>query len=111
MTTYEEKQKEIMDSVSNKETKTVLKFGAEWCPPCQQVKPIIQQLSEDENNIDILDIDVDKFPELAWYFHIMNIPTLAVLKDSFDFSNKDFAQVLNIAGMTPEQMKEEILSR
>ena len=66
---YEE---EILDS-----TKPVLiDFYADWCGPCQMLKPVIEQISEEAEHTKIVKINIDEEPQLAGMFQVMSIPTL-----------------------------------
>jgi thioredoxin 1 len=55
-------------------------FWAVWCPPCKELKPIIEALaSEYEGKIEIKSINVDENKELAQKFEVKAIPTLVFL--------------------------------
>jgi thioredoxin 1 len=59
-------------------------FWAEWCGPCKQVLPIIEELAEDTElatKIKIGKINVDEQMELARKYRVMTIPTLAIFKN------------------------------
>ena len=56
-------------------------FNATWCGPCQQLKPILAELSSQREDIKIISIDVDEYPELSKEYGIMSIPNLKLLKD------------------------------
>ena len=69
---YEE---EILDS-----TKPVLiDFYADWCGPCQMLKPVIEQISEEAEHTKIVKINIDEEPQLAGMFQVMSIPTLVYM--------------------------------
>ena len=49
-----------------KQNDTVLvDFFATWCGPCRMLMPLLEKVSERLENLLIIKIDVDKFPELA----------------------------------------------
>ncbi|PIT97531.1 thioredoxin [Candidatus Berkelbacteria bacterium CG10_big_fil_rev_8_21_14_0_10_41_12] len=57
-------------------------FYANWCGPCQQIAPILEELSDEmKNKIKIVKIDVEKNPVLANKFQVMAIPTMFIFKD------------------------------
>ena len=57
-------------------------FWAEWCGPCQQMLPILDQFSASmEGKMTVGKVNVDENPELAGQFRVMSIPTIIVLKD------------------------------
>jgi thioredoxin 1 len=64
-------------------TKPVLvDYWAEWCGPCRQVAPVLEQIaSEYGEKLDIVKLNVDDNPQVVRSYGIMNIPTLALFKD------------------------------
>jgi thioredoxin 1 len=57
-------------------------FSAEWCGPCKQLKPILEQLkSKVGESAKIIKIDVDKNKALSEQFQIRSVPTLILFKD------------------------------
>ena len=49
-------------------------YSASWCGPCKRLKPIIKELQEEGQPIDIVDIDKDQFEAQAK--GITSVPTL-----------------------------------
>ena len=72
-------------------SKILVDFYAEWCGPCKMLGPILEQVNE----IDVLKINVDEFPDLAAKFGVMSIPTLILfvegkeIKKEIRFKNLD----------------------
>ncbi len=63
-------------------TKPVLvDFWAEWCGPCRQVSPILDEISaEYGDKIEIVKVNVDTEPQLAQQYGIVSIPALQVFQ-------------------------------
>ena len=62
-------------------TPLILDFTAVWCPPCQMIKPIFEQMAKDfEGKAIFLKIDVDEMGELSEQFGISCMPTFKILK-------------------------------
>lgn len=60
----------------------IVDYWAEWCGPCRMVAPVLEEIaSEHGDKLDIVKLDVDKNPETARRYQILNIPTLGVFKD------------------------------
>lgn len=60
----------------------VIDFSAVWCGPCKMVAPVVEALSEKyAGKIEFFNADVDENMELASKYGIMNIPSLALLKN------------------------------
>jgi thioredoxin 1 len=57
----------------------VVDYWAEWCGPCRQVAPVLEQIaSEHAEKIDVVKLNVDENPVTSQKYGIMNIPTLSV---------------------------------
>lgn len=53
-------------------------FYAEWCSPCKQLEPIIEEISKEYN---VIKVDVDKYKKITLDYRIMSIPTLIIFKN------------------------------
>jgi len=58
----------------------LLDFHAEWCGPCQRVRPAVQQLIR--QGYPIKRIDIDRDPKLASHYHVQGVPTFIVVDAS-----------------------------
>ena len=75
--------KENFDAeVLNSKKPVLLDFYADWCGPCQMMKPrlldVAERIGEDAK---VIQIDVDKEKELAARFRIQSVPTLIIFKN------------------------------
>ena len=65
------------------QTKLVLvDFWAEWCGPCKQIAPTLEELAEKySENLSVCKIDVDSNRELALQYNVRSIPSLMIFKN------------------------------
>ena len=57
-------------------------FGAQQCPPCRMMEPVVEELSQDfDGKVTIAQVDVDQSQDLANLFGIRSIPTMVIFKD------------------------------
>lgn len=67
--------------VTNSDIPVLVDFFAEWCGPCKQLAPIVEELAtEYEGKVKIGKVDVDSSNATAAKFQVMSIPTLVFMK-------------------------------
>lgn len=54
---------------------TIVDFTAQWCGPCQMIKPFFEKYSDEYTNIQFLKVDVDELSELTDKIGINAMPT------------------------------------
>ena len=81
---------ETFDSeVKNSDVPVVVDFWAEWCGPCKQIGPALEELSvEMAGKIKIAKVDVDTNPNSAASMGVRGIPALFIFKDGEVISNR-----------------------
>lgn len=79
--------------INNDPRVVMVDFFATWCTPCQMLTPLLLQLEKDFlNKVNIIRIDIDRYPRIADAFSITAVPTLLF------FFNKIFWKELTIVG-------------
>lgn len=71
-----------------KSGKVLLDFYADWCGPCQQLSPILENISKKRDDFKIIKIDVDNFQDIAGKYGVMSMPTLILLQDGNNIDQK-----------------------
>ena len=56
-------------------------FNADWCGPCRMLKPVLDDMAKERQDVKIVSINVDDEGELAQKFEIFSIPCVIAFKD------------------------------
>ena len=60
----------------------IVDFWAEWCGPCKQIAPILEEISkEKKDTLSVYKINIDENPETPQKYGVRGIPTIMIFKD------------------------------
>lgn len=67
--------------------KCIVDFFATWCPPCKMLAPVLEELSNEVDNINFYKINVDENLNVSEKYGISHVPTL-ILFDKGETANR-----------------------
>lgn len=70
------------DDVLSSDTPVVVDFWAEWCGPCKQIGPALEEISDELNGkVKITKMNIDENPDVPMQYGVRAIPTLMIFKN------------------------------
>ena len=89
-------EKEVLKS----DKKVLVDFNADWCGPCRMLKPVIDELGENEK-YKVASINIDDEEDLARDYGVMSIPCLVVFENG--------KEVKRSVGLIPKSEVEALI--
>lgn len=85
--------------------KVLVELFATWCPHCQRMAPIVDELAEEESGrVKVYRVDVDKSPDLADKYAPEGFPTFALFENGVEIDHvsgersiQDLKQFISLA--------------
>lgn len=65
----------------NVEKKVIVDCYADWCGPCKMLAPIMDEVSENNQQYDFYKLNVDEANEIPRKYGIMSIPTILIFEN------------------------------
>ena len=82
MVTVQTSNSKFSEDISSSDLLTIVDFWAEWCGPCKQISPILEEISnEKKDKVKILKLNIDENPETAQKYGVQGIPTLMIFQE------------------------------
>jgi thioredoxin 1 len=75
--------------VSNSPIPVLVDFGTDWCAPCKQIEPVLDEISDMLlGQVKIVKVNIDDAPSAAARMAVRGIPALFFIKDGEVVANR-----------------------
>ena len=89
MATLKVTDESFEQDVLKSSTPVLVDFWAEWCGPCKQIAPALDQISEElSGKISVAKVNIEDSPSTPGRYGVRGIPTMMVFKDGQMISMK-----------------------
>ena len=82
MPTYKTNDADFDQDINSQKVPVVVDFGADWCGPCKQLDPILEEIAEENTDkFKVFKINIDENPMVPQKFGVRGIPTIMLFKE------------------------------
>ena len=79
-------------------TPVLVDFTAAWCPPCRMMKPVLEAVDAERDDVRVVTLDVDAHQRTAARYGVLSMPTFILFRHG--------APVLTLVGARPRRRLE-----
>ncbi|MBP8593488.1 MAG: thioredoxin [Ruminococcus sp.] len=101
MAVIEVNKDNFVSEVLSSDKPVVADFYADWCGPCKALRPILEELSGEREDVKFVSVNIDDEDELADEYDVSSIPCVVVFKNGQEAARS--------IGIKPKEAIEEMV--
>lgn len=75
--------------INHNSTPVIVDFWANWCAPCKMFAPVYEQAARQlEPHMRLIKLDTEAYPQIASFYRIQSIPTLALFREGKEIARQ-----------------------
>ena len=90
---------EFDEILKKSDTPLIIEFYADWCGPCRQLGPVLENRQKHSKKFRLLKVNVDDFPEIAEKYVTSGIPHVILFRNGCkekEFVGYDLSSLNNL---------------
>lgn len=91
-----------LEQLINGNNKVVVQYSASWCGNCRIMKPKFKKLALENETIDFVLVDAEKFPNSRKLATVDNLPTFAIFKNGVKLNQTQTNKFDNLKELVSE---------
>ena len=95
------KNESDFDKIIQNNEFVVVDFYADWCGPCRNMQPILEEFCKKHSHATVLKVNIEDFVNIAQKFSIKSIPTFLIYKNNKLINT-------NVGRLTLEQLENDL---
>ena len=69
------------EEVLQSDKPVLVDFNAAWCGPCRMLKPMLDELAAERDDVKVVSVNIDDEEDLAEEYDVTSIPCLVLMKN------------------------------